>query len=266
MAITHCILDSSDQYQLEVEELQFASSEKISTHRPSLSISTSYISSSTDSNTSNQSTKSSPTSTPSSPSKPLVFKKPTTHQFHWGELEKMVASKDLKPMARTKDVQESYQRAIRRRTRKYGSPDEYIRQRILYWPPADKDSESSDGNESSSSSSSASPASSPTGPVDPLEVTLKKNEFPYSVRPGIEHWLIWSRNLLTDEDWIRAYLQERLPGRDFLFFINPPELRSVPTIFHIQVFTKGEGEVLDEDDIVTKNEQRNSGSCYNNVI
>ncbi|KAF9994192.1 hypothetical protein BGZ79_001087 [Entomortierella chlamydospora] len=191
-------------------------------------------------------------STPSTPSKPLVFKKPTKHQFSWSELTKMIASKDLTPLGRSEQVQEAYQRAIKRRNMKYGSADEYIRQRILHWPPAEKDAETSDGNESSSSCSSASPSSSPTGPVDPLEVRLKKNEFPYSVKPGIEHWLIWSRRPLTDENWIRAYLKERLPGRDFLFFVNPPELRSVPTIFHVQVFTKGEGEVLDEDDIETK--------------
>ncbi|KAF9351059.1 hypothetical protein BGX26_010849 [Mortierella sp. AD094] len=195
-------------------------------------------------------------STPSTSSKPLVFKKPTKHQFSWSELTKMIASKDLTPMGRSEQVQEAYQRAIKRRTKKYGSADEYIRQRVLHWPPAERDAETSDGNESSSSCSSASPPSSPTGPVDPLEVRLKKNEFPYSVKPGIEHWLIWSRNLLTDEDWIRAYLTERLPGRDFLFFINPPELRSVPTIFHVQVFTKGEGEVLDEEDIEIKKEEQ----------
>ncbi|KAG0373328.1 hypothetical protein BGX24_011845 [Mortierella sp. AD032] len=188
----------------------------------------------------------------------------------------MVASKDLSPMARSEAVQLSYQKAIKRRTKKYGSPDEYIRQRILHWPPAEKtDNDNatagahspshsiySDGNESSSSScSSLSPPSSPTGPVDPLEVNLKKNEFPYSVKPGIEHWLIWSRQSLTDEVWIRRYLEERLPGRDYLFFINPPELRSVPTISHVQVFTKGEGEVLDEDDMEIKKEEREAASA-----
>ncbi|KAF9116519.1 hypothetical protein BGX27_001813 [Mortierella sp. AM989] len=177
----------------------------------------------------------------------------------------MVASKDLTPMGRSEEVQEAYQRAIERRTKKYGSPDEYIRQRVLHWPPAEIDSESSDGNESSTSCSSVSPPTSPTGPVDPLEVRLIKNEFPYSVEPGIEHWLIWSRNLLTDENWIRAYLEERLPGREFLFFINPPELRSVPTIFHVQVFTKGEGEVLDEVDIETKKEEQATAAESNTL-
>ncbi|KAG0220587.1 hypothetical protein BGX31_010827 [Mortierella sp. GBA43] len=192
---------------------------------------------------------------PASPSKkPLVFKKPTKHQFSWTELAKMVADKDLGPMGRSEAVQESYQKAIKRRTRKYGSPDEYIRQKVLHWPPAEKDDGSvSDGNESSASSTaSMSPPSSPTGPVNPLEIALKKNEFPYSVQPGIEHWLIWSQYPLTDEDWIQKYLEERLPGRDFLFFINPPELRSVPSIHHVQVFTKGKGEVLDEKDIAIK--------------
>ncbi|KAG0250622.1 hypothetical protein BG011_008206 [Mortierella polycephala] len=213
------------------------------------------------------------TTTSAPPKKPLVFKKPTKHQFTWSELSKMVASKDLTPMGRSEDVQEAYQRAIKRRTRIYGSPDEYIRQRVLHWPPADKEdsssssslspppspwSASSDGNESPTSYSSISPPSSPTGPVDPLEIRLAKNEFPYSVKPGIEHWLIWSQHPLTDEVWIRRYLEERLPGRDFLFFINPPELRSVPSISHVQVFTKGEGEVLDEEDIEIKQEEKDA--------
>ncbi|KAG0278675.1 hypothetical protein BGZ96_002284 [Linnemannia gamsii] len=211
-------------------------------------------------------------SSASSPRKPLVFKKPTKHQFSWSELTKLVASKDLGPMGRSEEVQAAYQKAIKRRTKKYGSPDEYIRQRILHWPPAEKTEDGShspslssysDGNESSSSScsSSLSPPSSPTGPVDPLEVNLKKNEFPYSVKPGIEHWLIWSRQPLTDEVWIRRYLEERLPGRDYLFFINPPELRSVPTISHVQVYTKGEGEVLDEDDMELKKEEREAAAA-----
>ncbi|KAF9573473.1 hypothetical protein EC968_008449 [Mortierella alpina] len=219
----------------------------------------------TSNNTSIPSSSKPDASTPSpssSPMKqPLIFKKPTKHQFSWSELSKMVASKDLTPMGRSEAVQEAYQRAIKRRTKKYGSPDEYIRQRVLHWPRAEEDvastppsGASSDGNESSTSCSSVSPPSSPTGPVDPLEIALKKNEFPYSVKPGIEHWLIWSRHPLTDEVWIRRYLEERLPGRDYLFFINPLELRSVPSIFHVQVFTKGEGEVLDEEDMEVKKE------------
>ncbi|KAF9585014.1 hypothetical protein BGW38_004267 [Lunasporangiospora selenospora] len=226
---------------------------------------------------SSASSSASPSASSSPSRKPLVFKKPTRHQFTWSELQTMVASKDLTPMGRSEAVQEAYQRAIKRRTIKYGSPDEYIRQRILHWPasstpssPSTRDSCStpasanvsesescfSDGNESSGSLSPyRSPPLSPTGPVDPLEVALKKNEFPYSVKPGIEHWLIWSRHPLTDEVWIRRYLEERLPGRDFMFFINPPELRSVPSIFHVQVFTKGEGVVLDEEDMELKKQQ-----------
>ncbi|KAG0209649.1 hypothetical protein BGX28_010165 [Mortierella sp. GBA30] len=199
---------------------------------------------------------------PSATKRSVMFKKPTKHQFSWIELSKMIASKDLRLMARSEAVQEAYQRAIKRRTKKYGSPDEYIRQRVLHWPPSKDCSSSvpsdvmSDGNESSSSCSSISPPSSPTGPVDPLEIVLKKNEFPYSVQPGIEHWLIWSRHPLTDEVWIRRFLQERLPGRDYLFFTNPPELRTVPSIFHVQVFTKGEGEVLDEEDLEIKKDDK----------
>ncbi|KAF9319476.1 hypothetical protein BG003_009001 [Podila horticola] len=206
--------------------------------------------------------------TPAASSSPkLVFKKPTKHQFSWSELSELVASKNLAPMGRSEEVQTTYQKAIKKRTKKYGSPGEYIRQRVLHWPPAEtSESDSrppssasnfSDGNESSTSCSSvSSPPCSPTGPLNPLEIALKKNEFPYSVKKGIEHWLIWSRSPLTDEVWIRRYLEERLPGRDYLFFVNPPELRSVPSIFHVQVFTKGEGEVLDEEDMEIKKEEK----------
>ncbi|KAF8951157.1 hypothetical protein BGZ52_013380, partial [Haplosporangium bisporale] len=192
------------------------------------------------------------------------------HQFSWSELSELIASKNLDPMGRSEQVQFAYQKAIKKRTKTYGSPGEYIRQRILHWPPAElcdnnndgsRPSSSatnfSDGNESSTSCSSvSSPPSSPTGPLSPLEIVLKKNEFPYSVKKGIEHWLIWSRSPLTDEVWIRRYLEERLPGRDYLFFVNPPELQSVPSIFHVQVFTKGEGEVLDEEDMEIKKEEK----------
>ncbi|KAF9208185.1 hypothetical protein CPC16_008962 [Podila verticillata] len=209
--------------------------------------------------------------TPAASSGPkLVFKKPTKHQFSWSELSELIASKNLDPMGRSEQVQFAYQKAIKKRTKTYGSPGEYIRQRILHWPPAElcdnnndgsRPSSSatnfSDGNESSTSCSSvSSPPSSPTGPLSPLEIVLKKNEFPYSVKKGIEHWLIWSRSPLTDEVWIRRYLEERLPGRDYLFFVNPPELQSVPSIFHVQVFTKGEGEVLDEEDMEIKKEEK----------
>lgn len=204
-----------------------------------------------------------------SPGPKLVFKKPTKHQFSWSELSELIASKNLAPMGRSEQVQFAYQKAIKKRTKTYGSPGEYIRQRVLHWPPAEScdnndgsrppssASTFSDGNESSTSCSSvSSPPSSPTGPLNPLQIVLKKNEFPYSVKKGIEHWLIWSRNPLTDEVWIRRYLEERLPGRDYLFFVNPPELRSVPSIFHVQVFTKGEGEVLDEEDMEIKKEEK----------
>ncbi|KAF9201997.1 hypothetical protein BGZ49_007819 [Haplosporangium sp. Z 27] len=261
MTVDHSIISMQEQQQNTEPRKKSGDLPKPS------SLDISLVKSTTDkpSNRQLDSCSSSPSPSPRSPSKPLVFKKPTKHQFSWKELEQMVASKDLTPMGRSEQVQEAYQRAIKRRTKKYGSPDEYIRQRVLHWPPAEKNSELSDGNESSTSSSSSnSLPPSPTGPVDPLEVRLEKNEFPYSVKPGIEHWLIWSRNMLTDEDWIRAYLNERLPGRDFLFFINPPELRSVPTIFHVQVFTKGEGVVLDEEDIEMKMEDASAAAATKN--
>ncbi|KAG0226896.1 hypothetical protein BGW42_003299 [Actinomortierella wolfii] len=206
-------------------------------------------------------------SNPSSPkpnartsSPPVTFKKPTNKKSSWEELTQMVASKDLTSMGRSEKVQAAYEHAVKHRTHRYGSVDNFVRQRVLHWPPPTPGSPSfqitnnlssppSSDDEDAWDSEPCSNPPSPTEPQDPLEIALKKNEFPYSVEDGIEHWLIWSRHPLRDENWIRRYLEERLPGREYLFFINPAVHRSIKSIFHIQVFTRGEGPVLDEKDI-----------------
>ncbi|KAF9975655.1 hypothetical protein BGZ73_000611 [Actinomortierella ambigua] len=194
-------------------------------------------------------------------STPVVnFKRPTSKKFSWEELAQLIANNEQNSMARSEEVQTAYERAVKQRTHRYGSVDNFLRQQVLHWPPPTQDfpslrsnnkplsPPSSDDDDAWDSESCPSPPS-PTEPQNPLEIVLKKNEFPYSVQDGIEHWLIWSRYPLRDEHWIRRYLEERLPGREYLFFVNSADQRSIKSIFHIQVFTKGLGPVLDEDDI-----------------
>eukprot|EP00746_Dinoflagellata_sp_MGD_P130720 gnl/MRDRNA2_/MRDRNA2_64612_c0_seq1.p1 gnl/MRDRNA2_/MRDRNA2_64612_c0~~gnl/MRDRNA2_/MRDRNA2_64612_c0_seq1.p1 ORF type:complete len:387 (-),score=59.44 gnl/MRDRNA2_/MRDRNA2_64612_c0_seq1:40-1200(-) len=69
-------------------------------------------------------------------------------------------------------------------------------------------------------------------------VVWRRNEFPYFLEPGIEHHCIWSHpgKLLTVSR-IQEVLQEDCPMDEFeyIWFINPPSMKSVPDVDHAHV-------------------------------
>lgn len=71
--------------------------------------------------------------------------------------------------------------------------------------------------------------------VNKLVYTL--NDFPYYVEPGIEHGVVWSTGKLREKDML-ALLDEKLSGRERIYFINPPSLQSVAEVEHAHVFSR----------------------------
>jgi len=43
---------------------------------------------------------------------------------------------------------------------------------------------------------------------------------------GIEHFILWSTSPMEKED-IESYIAREMPGFEYLWFVNPVELRSV---------------------------------------
>lgn len=66
-----------------------------------------------------------------------------------------------------------------------------------------------------------------------------KNDFPYSVDPGIDHILIWSKKPLAEEQ-VTEILEDRYGSEtwEWSFFVNPPQWQSVPTLPHTHVFLR----------------------------
>mmetsp|Transcript_367 Transcript_367/g.2864 ORF Transcript_367/g.2864 Transcript_367/m.2864 type:complete len:103 (-) Transcript_367:923-1231(-) len=63
------------------------------------------------------------------------------------------------------------------------------------------------------------------------------NDFPYFVEPGIEHGIVWSTGKLCVDEML-ALLEEQLPGKEKLYFINPPSLQSIAEVEHAHVFSR----------------------------
>ena len=70
-----------------------------------------------------------------------------------------------------------------------------------------------------------------------LDINLVSNSFPYNVEKNISHLLLWSEKDLTDK-MVNEILKNKLQGKEFVYFRNPEHLRSIPSVFHIQIFVK----------------------------
>jgi hypothetical protein len=69
--------------------------------------------------------------------------------------------------------------------------------------------------------------------------SLHENDYAYALLPPIHHYLIWSVPSPLTEFEVRSLLADNydLKEEDYEFFENPPALRSIPQIFHFQIFT-----------------------------
>jgi len=68
------------------------------------------------------------------------------------------------------------------------------------------------------------------------------NDFPYHVEDGIEHWILWSLDEMSSEE-AKRFLDAKLIGPEgqfleYVYFVNPPAIQSIPDVFHFQVFYK----------------------------
>ena len=74
-----------------------------------------------------------------------------------------------------------------------------------------------------------------------LRVCWYPNEFGYAIEGDVEHHLLWTDRLLeTDSRLFQRLLRRHRPEAEWeaVVFINPPELRSIPDLHHIHIFSK----------------------------
>jgi Protein of unknown function (DUF3605) len=71
---------------------------------------------------------------------------------------------------------------------------------------------------------------------------LVRNDFPYYLADNVEHWVLWKLGAnCTDQDVDQAKqeIHEKQQNvQDFLYYINPPHLKSLPEIDHVHILCK----------------------------
>jgi len=79
----------------------------------------------------------------------------------------------------------------------------------------------------------------PPGSGSSVNWVLTINDFKYNFAPGIDHHLLWSQGdrLLTREE-VQIIIEDKLPDREFLVFVNPPRLQSVKNVAHTHVISR----------------------------
>ena len=65
-----------------------------------------------------------------------------------------------------------------------------------------------------------------------------KNEFPYDLEDGIDHWLLWLNPIYSIEDTYIKELVEHRMGSEVVYFCNYKFNQSIPTIRHCHIFVK----------------------------
>eukprot|EP00210_Caulerpa_lentillifera_P004541 g4333.t1 len=68
-------------------------------------------------------------------------------------------------------------------------------------------------------------------------VVFTENEFPYFFETGIKHDLLWSEQELSSSE-IESLIAKYKPGFEVVWFRNPPELQSIPEVWHVHILSK----------------------------
>ncbi|KAG0321783.1 hypothetical protein BGZ97_010462 [Linnemannia gamsii] len=184
---------------------------------------------------------------------------PPADGYSWDQIRNAIKSNSLHALRRTDKGQyeyEQWQDKIDRKT--YKNVGEYIAFVILQWPnlqdPADDNTEMTQSMEEKYRA------------IEP-RLTLRLNHYPFPVQQSIQYFVLWSTrdmSLLSERSRLDTYLrlqfigtQDPLAGpfvekplsaelfppaagkkKQWMWFLNPVELRSVATVHHIHVFVR----------------------------
>ncbi|KAI8967119.1 hypothetical protein BDF20DRAFT_902672 [Mycotypha africana] len=150
-----------------------------------------------------------------------VDAKYTDHVHPWEEIVHYVSINQVDQLRRNREAQAIYQEWIKNTLKKYGTLENFLLKEKIHFPAEDIDMDDHDKQ-------NRSPA-----------ILILPNDFPYSVEPGIEHILIWSKVPLS-ADFVESVLEEKYGSSkwEWIYFVNPPETQSVRRLPHVHVFMR----------------------------
>lgn len=167
--------------------------------------------------------------------------------FQWDELRDIV-EQDLSLLCRSVPQQYEYEVYKVYLQKHWQSTYDHILCKF-FGVPVQVDNESGESNSTTCHQRRAIPLEEL--PVNFPKVALLPNDFPYYVAPPIQHWVLWVLGRPCTEDdveWAKLQLHSEIgPVQDFIHWINPPHLQSIPDIDHVHIlclpaFDNGEEE------------------------
>ncbi|KAF9431254.1 hypothetical protein BGZ94_005617 [Podila epigama] len=189
---------------------------------------------------------------------------PPAGGYSWEDIKSAIESNSLHSLRRTDKGQweyEVWQNTINRE--KYGNVGRFIALTILQWPDL------LDPVEVLLSSTSCTTTTTTTMTREQLyktvapRLTLRLNHYPFPVQESIQYFVLWSTrdmSVIQERERLDQYLQEQFVGlngdginnplskellpakpgkkKEWIWFVNPIELRSVATVHHLHVFVR----------------------------
>ncbi|KAF9902394.1 hypothetical protein EC991_004975 [Linnemannia zychae] len=181
---------------------------------------------------------------------------PPQDGYSWDQIKKAIESNSLHVLRRTDKGQyeyEQWQDKIDRKT--YNNVGEYIAFVLLHWPDLQDPADANNNNVTSQTKEERYRIIEP-------RLTLRLNHYPFPVQESIQYFVLWSTrdmSLLSERERLDNYLNQQLIGnqdhltgplseevytpapgkkKQWMWFVNPIELRSVATVHHIHVFVR----------------------------
>lgn len=198
-----------------------------------------------------------------------------TRAYTWNELRYIISSNRLDQLGRCSHMQEFYRETVKQRLQKYETIVDYLKHtRFQYECECEQEREreqqqhesntttsisnhsnntAENTNDSISSISSTSKlrvkclANQPLSIQKKIILNLSLNEFSYCVSPSIQHYLLWATAKLSSA-FLLVFIERYFPSSEYevLCFVNPPQLMSIPDLFHAHYFIRKREQERDQ--------------------
>jgi len=162
----------------------------------------------------------------------------------WSEMQTFICvEQDLAKLARSEEQQRQYMIAMRDINSEYKTMYDFILHDKF-------------GFDRKQDNEKKWQACLPSQPQTTPRTVLVPNDFPYSMAPGIHHYILWKwGGDVTPEEIDQAKLDfkndnysDHTKVIDVLHWINPPHLKSLPDIDHVHILTLREPAQLQEEE------------------
>eukprot|EP00127_Corallochytrium_limacisporum_P002542 Clim_evm99s128 gene=Clim_evmTU99s128 len=148
---------------------------------------------------------------------------PIEHFFKFETLEELVNTGQLDVLVRSVPMHKEYRTFRNEHVKEWRTMTDSLRHRVF-------------GREPKVDPHTGLKYTDPIPPEEPIKYALLPNDFPYAVDKGIEHYVFWASQNISDFSIIDQYVKEKFNKRRYIYFENPVELKSVLDLWHAHVF------------------------------